>query len=46
MNNFDIYNLLTPEEREVVNETVAEAVAREFDIDSSNFDYELTGSFL
>ena len=46
MNNFDIYNLLTPEEKEVVNETVAEAIAREFDIDTSNFDYELTGFLL
>ncbi len=43
MNNFDIYNLLTPEEKEVVNETVAEAISREFDMDLNSFDYELTG---
>ena len=46
MNNFDIYNLLTPEEKEVVNETVAEAISREFNvhpIDLNSFDYELTG---
>ncbi len=43
MNNFDIYNLLTPEEKEVVNQTVAEAVSREFNIDLNSFDYELTG---
>ena len=49
MNNFDIYNLLTPEEKEVVNETVAEAISREFNVEHDNgidlnsFDYELTG---
>ena len=43
MNNFDIYNLLTAEEKEVVNETIAEAVSREFSIDLDSFDYELTG---
>ena len=43
MNNFDIYNLLTPEEKEVVNETIAEAVSREFSIDLNSFDYELRG---
>ena len=46
MNNFDIYNLLTPEEKEVVNETVAEAVTREFGVENPDFDYELTGVFL
>ena len=45
MNNFDVYNLLTSEERELVNNTIAEAVSRAgYDIDS--FDYELTGSVL
>ena len=43
MNNFDIYNLLTPEEKEVVNEAVAEAISREFKMDLNSFDYELTG---
>ena len=49
MNNFDIYNLLTPEEKEIVNETVAEAISREFNVEHDNgidlnsFDYELTG---
>mgnify|MGYP003155569863 CR=1 FL=1 len=49
MNNFDIYNLLTPEEKEVVNQTVAEAISREFNVEHDNgidlnsFDYELIG---
>ena len=45
MNNFDIYNLLSSEEKELVNDTIAEAVCRAgYDLDS--FDYELTGNLL
>ena len=45
MNNFDIYSLLTLEERELVNETITEAVSRA-GYNLNDFDYELTGSIL
>ena len=49
MKTFDIYNLCTPKEKEVLNETIAEAISREFNVEHDNgidlnsFDYELTG---
>ena len=46
MKTFDIYDLCTPEEREVLNETIAEAITRELQIDGNSFDYELTGVLL
>ena len=40
---FNVYDLLLEDERTTVNEIVLEAVARKFDIDINDFDYDILG---
>ena len=40
---FNVYDLLLEDERTAVNEIVLEAVARKFDIDINDFDYDILG---
>ena len=41
---FNVYDLLLEDERTAVNEIVSEAVARKFDIDINDFDYDILGT--
>tara|TARA_B100000945_G_scaffold282842_1_gene251536 strand:- start:68 stop:208 length:141 start_codon:yes stop_codon:yes gene_type:complete len=42
----NVYDLLLEDERIKVNEIVLEAIARNFDIDLNDFDYDIQGTIL
>ena len=42
----NVYDLLLEDERITVNEIVLEAIARNFDIDLNDFDYDIQGTIL
>ena len=42
----NVYDLLLEDERITVNEIVLEAIARNFDIDINDFDYDIQGTIL
>ena len=42
----NVYDLLLEDERIKVNEIVLEAIARNFDIDLNDFDYDIKGTIL
>ena len=44
--DFNVYDLLLEDERIKVNEIVLEAIARNFDIDLNDFDYDIQGTIL
>ena len=44
--DFNVYDLLLEDERIKVNEIVLEAIARNFDIDLNDFDYDIKGTIL
>ena len=41
--DFNVYDLLLEDEKTTINEIVLEAVARKFDIDINDFDYDILG---
>ena len=47
LKDIDVYELFTDEEKEKVNEIIAEAVARNYGVDGLNdFDYDIKGEIL
>ena len=42
----NVYDLLLEDERIKVNEIVLEAIARNYDIDLNDFDYDIQGTIL
>ncbi len=44
--NFEVYDLLFEDEKTTINEIILEAIARNFDIDVNDFDYEIKGTIL
>ena len=44
--DFNVYDLLLEDEKTTINEIVLEAVARNFDIDLNDFDYDIQGTIL
>ena len=40
---FDVYDLLTDDQKTIINEIILETVSKNFDIDINNFDYEIKG---
>ena len=44
--DINVYDLLLEDERIKVNEIVLEAIARNFDIDLNDFDYDIQGTIL
>ena len=44
--SFEVYDLLYEDEKTTINEIILEAIARNFDIDINNFDYEIKGTIL
>ena len=43
LKSFDVYDLLFEDEKTTINEIILEAIARNFDIDINDFDYEIKG---
>ena len=44
--SFEVYDLLFEDEKTTINEIILEAIARNFDIDINDFDYEIKGTIL
>ena len=44
--SFEVYDLLYEDEKNTINEIILEAIARNFDIDINDFDYEIKGTIL
>ena len=44
--SFEVYDLLFEDEKTTINEIILEAIARNFDIDLNDFDYEIKGTIL
>ena len=44
--DFNFYDLLLEDEKTTINEIVLEAIARNFDIDINDFDYDIQGTIL
>ena len=44
--SFEVYDLLFEDEKTTINEIILEAIARNFDIDINNFDYEIKGTII
>ena len=42
-NSFDVYDLLTDDQKTTINEIILETVSKNFDIDINDFDYEIKG---
>ena len=40
---FDVYDLLTDDQKTIINEIILETVSKNFDIDVNDFDYEIKG---
>ena len=45
-NSFDVYDLLTDDQKTTINEIILETVSKNFDIDIDNFDYEIKGTII
>ena len=44
--SFDVYDLLTDDQRTTINEIILETVSKHFDNDINDFDYEIKGTFI
>tara|TARA_R100000231_G_C5299895_1_gene157233 strand:- start:383 stop:535 length:153 start_codon:yes stop_codon:yes gene_type:complete len=44
--SFEVYDLLFEDEKTTINEIILEAIARNFDIDINDFNYEIKGTIL
>ena len=44
--SFDVYDLLTDDQRTTINEIILETVSKHFDDDINDFDYEIKGTFI
>ena len=45
-NSFDVYDLLTDDQKTTINEIILDTVSKNFDIDIDNFDYEIKGTII
>ena len=43
LKSFDVYDLLTNDQKTIINEIILETVSKNFDIDINNFDYDIKG---
>ena len=44
--SFEVYDLLSEDDKTTINEIILEAIARNFDIDINDFDYEIKGTII
>ena len=45
-NSFDVYDLLTDDQKTTIDEIILETVSKNFDIDINDFDYEIKGTII
>ena len=44
--SFEIYDLLSENDKTTINEIILETISKKFDIDINNFDYEIKGTII
>ena len=44
--SFEVYDLLSEDDKTTINEIILETISRKFDIDINDFDYEIKGTIL
>ena len=44
--SFEVYDLLSEDDKTTINEIILETVSKNFDIDINDFDYEIKGNIL
>jgi len=44
--SFEVYDLLSENDKTTINEIILETISRKFDIDINDFDYEIKGTIL
>ena len=42
--SFEVYDLLSKDDKTTINEIILETISKKFDIDINNFDYEIKGT--
>ena len=42
--SFEVYDLLSEDDKTTINEIILETISKKFDIDINNFDYEIKGT--
>ena len=44
--SFEVYDLLSEDDKTTINEIILETVSKKFDIDINDFDYEIKGTII
>jgi len=44
--SFEVYDLLSEDDKTIINEIILETISRKFDIDINDFDYEIKGTII
>ena len=44
--SFEVYDLLSENDKTTINEIILETISKKFDIDINDFDYEIKGTIL
>ncbi len=44
--SFEVYDLLSEDDKTTINEIILETISRKFDIDINDFDYEIKGTII
>ena len=44
--SFDVYDLLSEDDKTTINEIILNTVSKNFDIDINDFDYEIKGTII
>ena len=44
--SFEVYDLLSEDDKTTINEIILETISKNFDIDINNFDYEIKGTIV
>ena len=44
--SFDVYDLLSDDQRTTIKQIILETVSKNFDIDINDFDYEIKGTII
>ena len=44
--SFEVYDLLSENDKTTINEIILETISKKFDIDINDFDYEIKGTII
>ena len=44
--SFEVYDLLSEDDKTTINEIILETISKKFDIDINDFDYEIKGTII